>query len=156
HGCLAARTSSVRKGTPMNELHRPERQTSSARETLLQLLLRKEGIDRERSTICRRGRDEKEVPASFAQQRLWLLEQLNARDPAYIIPFEVGLSGALDPRALEATLREIVKRHEVLRTVYTSKEGRPFQVIRDGGFFSCQTTDLSELSTEHRNQAIAS
>ncbi|HEV7518244.1 MAG TPA: condensation domain-containing protein, partial [Thermoanaerobaculia bacterium] len=68
-------------------------------------------------------------PASFAQQRLWFIDQLDPGSPAYNIPAAVRLKGALDAVVLERAVNAIVERHEDLRTSFAAREGRPFQVI---------------------------
>src|SRR5438067_12810398 len=69
-----------------------------------------------------RGRDP--LPCSFAQERLWFLEQLEP-GPAYNVPTAQRIDGPLDDAALEAALREIERRHEVLRTTFTVRDGQP-------------------------------
>jgi hypothetical protein len=66
-----------------------------------------------------------ELPLSFSQQRLWLLDQLAPGNPFYNLAGALRLSGRLDVAALERALTEVVRRHEVLRTGFTSVEGRP-------------------------------
>ncbi|HOR01588.1 MAG TPA: amino acid adenylation domain-containing protein, partial [Anaerolineae bacterium] len=66
---------------------------------------------------------------SFAQQRLWFLDQLEPGSPLYNIPGSVRLTGPLQVEALERALGEIVARHEVLRGSFASREGQPVQVI---------------------------
>ena len=66
---------------------------------------------------------------SFAQQRLWFLDQLAPRRPIYSIPSAMCLNGRLHVAALEQTLREIVRRHEALRTTFASVGGRPVQIV---------------------------
>ncbi|RKI08338.1 amino acid adenylation domain-containing protein, partial [Corallococcus praedator] len=73
-------------------------------------------------------RDGALVP-SFAQQRLWFLEQLEPGNPAYHIPVAVELDGALDVHALERAFEALVQRHESLRTTLVAPEGQPFQVV---------------------------
>src|SRR5439155_15533509 len=66
---------------------------------------------------------------SFAQQRLWFLAQLEPNSPLYTIPALIRLDGPLDVPALQRSLNEIVRRHEVLRTTFASVDGEPMQVI---------------------------
>src|SRR6185369_8902317 len=74
-------------------------------------------------------RDENRFPLSFAQQRLWFIQELQLNEAAYNIPLAVRLTGRLDIPALERTLTEVIRRHEVLRTTYIEFEGSPVQVI---------------------------
>jgi amino acid adenylation domain-containing protein len=69
------------------------------------------------------------LPLSFAQQRLWFLDQLEPDSAIYNYSSAVRLRGDLDLEALERTLSEIVRRHEVLRTTFASVHGEPVQVI---------------------------
>ncbi|WP_139253735.1 non-ribosomal peptide synthetase [Hydrococcus rivularis] len=71
------------------------------------------------------------VPLSFAQERLWFLNQLESNIPIYNIVVPVFLKGKLNVKALEDSIKEIVKRHETLRTNFTTIEGQPVQVISD-------------------------
>src|SRR5262245_27256105 len=68
-------------------------------------------------------------PTSFAQQRLWLLDQLEPNSALYSLPAALRLRGRLDVQALKSSLIEIAQRHESLRTTFDSKDGQPFQVI---------------------------
>jgi Condensation domain len=68
-------------------------------------------------------------PTSFAQQRLWFLDQLDPGNPAYNVQVAASLRGPLDVAALEAALTEIVRRHETLRTTFSATGGEPRQII---------------------------
>ncbi|WCM89255.1 non-ribosomal peptide synthetase [Acidovorax sp. NCPPB 3576] len=72
------------------------------------------------------------IPLSPAQLRLWLMNQLDATNPAYNMPLALRLSGLLDSAALHAALGDLVQRHESLRTVYPQEAGLPYQQILDG------------------------
>jgi Condensation domain len=64
-------------------------------------------------------------PMSFAQQRIWFLEQLAPLSPVYNIPRGLRLTGSLNVAALEQSLNEIVRRHEALRTTFGTVDLRP-------------------------------
>ncbi|NTX58746.1 condensation domain-containing protein, partial [Myxococcus sp. CA039A] len=76
--------------------------------------------------------DTEEEMLSFAQQRLWFLDQYRPGSPLYNIPAALRLKGALDVQALERAFTELVRRHQSLRTVFQSREGKPVQVISRG------------------------
>ncbi|MCZ9343580.1 condensation domain-containing protein, partial [Streptomyces sp. TRM76130] len=77
-----------------------------------------------------------EVPLSFGQQRMWFLNRMDGTDSdaagAYNLPLALRLTGDLDRRALEAALGDLADRHESLRTVFPSREGKPRQDVLTG------------------------
>ncbi|HYR07877.1 MAG TPA: amino acid adenylation domain-containing protein, partial [Longimicrobium sp.] len=94
------------------------------------------------------------LPLSFAQERLWFLDRLEPGSATYNIPAALRLTGALDERALERALGEIVRRHEALRTVFTAVDGSPVQVIAPFGGFALPVEDLSGLGETDREAAV--
>src|SRR4051812_44206578 len=88
---------------------------------------------------------EGDLPLSFAQERLWLIDQLEPGSPRYNVPAALRVEGPLDSRVLARTLGEIVRRHEALRTVFAAPHGGPVQVIRPAGPFALPVVDLSGL-----------
>jgi amino acid adenylation domain-containing protein/FkbH-like protein len=69
------------------------------------------------------------LPLSFAQQQLWLIQQMDPESHLYNVPRAIQLKGQLNIEALRSTLNEIVRRHEVLRTRFVAVNGEPVQVI---------------------------
>ncbi|HKV40875.1 MAG TPA: amino acid adenylation domain-containing protein, partial [Blastocatellia bacterium] len=83
---------------------------------------------------------------SFAQERMWLLDRLDPASFAYILPFSIRLAGRLDVAALEQSLSEIVRRHEVLRTGFSIIADRPVQVARLASNLALDEVDLTGMS----------
>ncbi|WP_345303644.1 amino acid adenylation domain-containing protein [Lysobacter hankyongensis] len=71
------------------------------------------------------------VPLSYAQQRLWFIHQLDGASATYNIPLAIRLEGALDTAALQSALRDVVQRHEILRTRLVEFDGVPYQHATD-------------------------
>ena len=94
------------------------------------------------------------LPLSFAQQRLWFLDQLAPQDPTYNCPGGVRLEGRLDVEALEGAINEIVRRHEVLRTRIEAEEGEPAQVIDEWERRRLEVEDLSGMTREEREEEV--
>ena len=85
------------------------------------------------------------LPLSFAQERLWFLDQLEPENPFYNIPFFVRIRGLLSIGALAASLDAVVCRHEVLRTRFEVLGGSPVQVIVPAALWQLSVIDLSDL-----------
>jgi len=91
-------------------------------------------------------------PATFAQQRLWFLEQLQPGSASYLIPWSLRINGKLNTQALERSLNEIVRRHEILRTTFSWKDGAPVQVVTGELSVPLPMLDLSS-STKREQEA---
>jgi amino acid adenylation domain-containing protein len=90
------------------------------------------------------------LPLSFAQERIWFLERLQPGTTAYHLPALLDLRGALDPRALAATLAEILRRHEALRTVFREEGGLPVQEVLPPPPPALPVIDLAGLPADVR------
>ncbi|HKG77972.1 MAG TPA: condensation domain-containing protein, partial [Pyrinomonadaceae bacterium] len=94
------------------------------------------------------------APLSFAQQRLWFLDQYEPDNVLYNLPAAIRLHGALDVTALERSLKEILERHEALRTTFAMVNDRPVQVVSEVRDFRLTVIELRESSPE-RTEATA-
>lgn len=113
----------------VTDLYKQIANLSSEKRRLFDLYLQKEGVNLSELLITSQRRDSDHFPLSFAQQRLWFLDQLEPGNPLYNNPSAIRLSGRLDLKALELSLNEIIRRHEILRTTFTAVDGQPVQVI---------------------------
>ena len=96
---------------------------------LLEMMLAEEGVETSAGpTIPQRSNQEKS-PLSFAQQRLWFLEQLEPGSPVYHIPAAFRLRGVVESAVLQTSLNQLAQRHESLRTVFVAEDGTPFQKV---------------------------
>jgi non-ribosomal peptide synthetase component F len=100
----------------------------------------------ERQPRIRRASREGALPLSYAQQRLWFLDQMEPGKAFYNIPAAVRIEGPLKVHALEQCLNEIIRRHEALRTTFPEGQANPTQVIAPDGSVTIQVTDLQRLS----------
>jgi len=123
-----------------------EAQLNERKKMLLERL-RGGALSSERSAIARGSRVAR-LPLSFAQERLWFLDQLGPAGTAYNMMIGLRLEGDLDSAALEAGLLELVRRHESLRARFEAHGGEPSQVIDPPGRFELKLTDLSDLTGE--------
>src|SRR6516225_7887142 len=85
------------------------------------------------------------APPSFAQQRLWFVDRLRPGNAAYNVPLALRLTGRLDAAVAERSLREVVCRHEALRTVFRTVGGQLIQVVLPDVPCPLSIVDLSHL-----------
>ena len=93
-------------------------------------------------------------PLSFAQERLWFLDQYEPNSPLYNVSVRVCLRGVLNREALEDSLSSLVARHESLRTTFNTTDGSPMQVIGESRPFDLQTVDLRKFPPEKREAEL--
>ena len=98
---------------------------------------------------------EGDLPLSFAQQRLWFLHQLEPESVVYSVPVGIRLRGELNRQVLIQSLNEMMRRHEVLRTHFVFKDGRPVQVIAGEVELKIKEIDLRGMAeVEHEAEAL--
>ena len=93
-------------------------------------------------------------PMSFAQQRLWFLDQLEPGSTVYNTPFVLSLKGRLNSGALASSLSEIIRRHEVLRATFRLDKGAPVQVIQPAKALQIPIVNLTSLSAAEREERV--
>src|SRR5450631_156647 len=95
-----------------------------------------------------------ELPPSFAQQRLWFIDQLEPGSPLYNLASMYRMQGTLDVPALEKTINEIVRRHESLRTTFRNVDGEPVPVIVPELWLPLEITEVTGPSAEQREAEL--
>ncbi|MFN6571992.1 non-ribosomal peptide synthetase [Dendronalium sp. ChiSLP03b] len=91
-------------------------------------------------------------PLSFSQQGLWFINQLTPDTPTYNIPIVINFKGCINFTALQDSLNQIIRRHEVLRTSFTVVDGQPVQVVNEAVPLTLMVEDLRSLSENERIQ----
>jgi amino acid adenylation domain-containing protein/non-ribosomal peptide synthase protein (TIGR01720 family) len=104
--------------------------------------------------LKKQGSTTNTFPVSFAQQRLWFLDQLEPESTAYNIPVAVRLKGKIDNQSLEKSLNKIIDRHEVLRTTFTTVSGNPMQVVNPSAKIYIKYIDLTKIPDEQYEQKL--
>ncbi|HEX8846857.1 MAG TPA: condensation domain-containing protein [Pyrinomonadaceae bacterium] len=117
---------------------------------LIDLLLKKKGITAPRAQVIPRRDSSRPCPLSYAQQRLWFLDQLEPGNSSYNISANLRLNGPLSVSAMERSVGEMVRRHESLRTTFAEVEGQPVQVIAQPTAVRLPLRDLSHLPDQQR------
>ncbi|MEX0916344.1 MAG: amino acid adenylation domain-containing protein [Wenzhouxiangellaceae bacterium] len=94
------------------------------------------------------------LPLSFAQQRLWFIDQLEGGSAQYNMPMAYRFSGEFDRGAFEGAIRTIMERHEALRTSFVEQDGHTFQLIRECGEAPVTFLDLSAFPESEREHHV--
>jgi len=127
-------------------------QLTARKAEILVFLQQANQVSQNTPEIQRAARDGS-IPLSFSQHRIWLFDQLEPQNPAYNIPASVRLIGPLNMAAIQASINEIVRRHEVLRTTFGSVNGQVSQVIAPALSLPMPVTDLRGLPVPERDAA---
>jgi amino acid adenylation domain-containing protein len=129
---------------------------SEEKRKLFEALLREQGLGREDGDRIKRRPSAARAPLSFAQERVWLLDQLLPGSSAYNIPAVVRLRGPLNVAALRDSLTEITRRHETLRTGFVKTDEGPIAMISPAPSVSFEFRDLSIFpETDREREALA-
>jgi len=136
------------------ELKKRLAKLSPEKHDALMNLLRQKGIADSQLPIIARRQASNKFPLSSAQLGLWSLQQLDPDSAVYNVPVVVRLTGSLNVAALEQSLGEIVRRHEILRTTFPSIDGQPVQVISPDAALKLPVVDLRELPEPEREGEV--
>ena len=123
----------------------------SAQKSALMEMLRAHSVDRAAAVSIQPRAATGDAPLSFSQERLWLIDQLESGNAAYNIFDAIQIEGNLNVFALQQAVNEIVHRHEVLRTIFISRGGKPSQVILHDAALELRIEDLSHLPAGRQN-----
>ncbi|HEU5373875.1 MAG TPA: condensation domain-containing protein, partial [Ktedonobacteraceae bacterium] len=124
------------------------------REILLKRLNKQQNTSSSQAPIARRSTTSQVVPLSFAQESLWLVDQIAPGNAAYNLSCAMRLVGPLNVDALEQALQEIVKRHESVRTTFLVHQGQPTQVIAPSLTIPLEIVDFHQLPEAEREQRV--
>ncbi|HLK61669.1 MAG TPA: amino acid adenylation domain-containing protein, partial [Chthonomonadaceae bacterium] len=103
----------------------------------------------------RRAERDQALPLSFAQERLWFMDQLQPGNSLFNFPMALRLSGKLDIEALRRSLVTLQRRHEVLRTMFALDKGRPIQIIQDDPPAPLSLSELGDFPEGEQAEAVA-
>ncbi|MBZ4336684.1 non-ribosomal peptide synthetase, partial [Corallococcus sp. AS-1-12] len=118
--------------------------------TVEALAVRLSGLTRTNTSPLTRVSHDGPLPLSFAQQRLWLIDQLEPGSPLYNLPVAVRMEGHLRMDVLERALQEVVRRHDALRTTFAQVDGEPVQLIHPDNPLPLGLVDLTDVPETQR------
>ena len=121
----------------------------------LQRLLRRSGVDVVPPGIRPRSPTAADLPLSFAQRRLWFLDQMEPGRSFYNVVDSILLDEPVDPAIVERSLNEVVRRHEALRTTFEKRHHEPVQVVAPGLELALDVRDFRAGPAGERDAAAA-
>jgi amino acid adenylation domain-containing protein len=139
-----------RQGDPSSLAAYRMQPLAPAKRALFARLLQQYGVGVTATPIMPRPPDGRDAPASYSQQRLWFIQQLDPANLAYNIRSAVRFSGPLDLAALEQSLNALIARHEILRTTFVEVAGEPAQHVAPALHLSLAVSDLRALPADER------
>src|ERR1041384_6808335 len=139
----------------MSSSYKRTLELSGKKRAVLEALLREQGIGETKAVRIPRRTASGPAPLSFAQQRIWFLDQLEPESPLYNIHTGVELSGPLNVPVLQRSIAEILRRHEALRTTFAVIDDRPVQIINTNVIFKLPVHDLQELDESQRRLRVS-
>lgn len=119
-----------------------------------QAVLRQMLLKKTSGRLIPKRSEQGDAPLSFSQMRLWFLDQLEPDNSFYNLSLMLHFKGTLDIAALEKSFNEIIRRHEILRTVFIKKNGVPVQVILPFSYRMLPVTDIPEQLPELREAEV--
>ncbi|WP_281560272.1 non-ribosomal peptide synthetase [Thalassomonas sp. RHCl1] len=117
--------------------------------------IEKDALDVQQLAPVAIERNRQRYEASFAQQRLWFLDQMASDSSQYNIASAFSLSGTFDLVCAESAFKQIIKRHEPLRTVFASDGHKPVQIIKEDVDFSLKVIDLTAMDAGGQKQLVS-
>jgi amino acid adenylation domain-containing protein len=129
------------------------RSLSGEKRRLLERLVRSAGAPAA-SKVPARSRENGSLPLSWAQQRLWFIDQLEGGAAGYFIPLAFRLNGQLNRDALLSALNDLVRRHDSLRTLFSAQEGVPHQEVLPEQAFTLSLVDLRHVTEDAREASV--
>ncbi len=135
----------------MRDLNERIAALSPEQRALFEAKLKKKGLSKPQPHVIPRRKQQNYCRLSFDQERIWAVDRMEPGNPAYNIFSVSRLAGALDTALMERALNEIVRRHEILRTTFTTTpEGEPRQYIAPSLHVPLELVDLRELPASER------
>src|ERR1700722_17748671 len=138
----------------MSALEKEIGDLSPAKRALLERMRKRQAADGAGAPQIQRRSGARTPPLSFAQESHWLIHQMDPASRLYNVPRALRLSGNLDVAALEWSVNEVIRRHEVLRTAFPAVAGEPVQRIATQLRIPLPLIDLRLLPEESREEAF--